>query len=213
MKTCSHYPYPVLSKQHISDLLELSSRPNLFKECLPFSAYTFSDGPWAHLWCRYSYSPQCDPNNWIFQSIRVKLTHDFMQGISDKLEGYLGRDKLSRRLVDLDDFTLTDSPTEFSKAFIDKGANARVPIFFYQQILKFQVSFQVVNIQDEIGLNYIFHDMKRLSIFQDDLKSGFFSVDSCERFRQFIIQCIEKRTEDMLKIRDMHNNRMQPNHV
>eukprot|EP01031_Cornospumella_fuschlensis_P022949 gene22949-27928_t len=188
---------PILSKQQICDLLDLSSRPNLFKDCLPFGAYTFVDGPWLHLWCRFSYSPQLDANSWIFQTIRLKLPQSFLKGISDRLEKHIGTEKLVRRLVDLDKCALTDTSTDFSFAFIDKGANARVPISYYQQILKNQVSFQLLNIQDDEGFNFICSDLKRSNTCQD---TGFFPSESCDKFRQFIVQSIEQRTEEMLQM-------------
>lgn len=76
--------YAVLSKQQIVELLQLQGRLNLFKDCLPYAAYSFKNGPFAHLWVRFGYDPLRDMNSWIFQSFHVKFSNAFLMDVSSK---------------------------------------------------------------------------------------------------------------------------------
>lgn len=75
---------PILSKVQIMDLFGLKHRLNLFKDCLPFAAYTYSNGPFARLYIRFGYDPLRDGNSWIYQTIHCKLSRDFIQEVSKK---------------------------------------------------------------------------------------------------------------------------------
>jgi hypothetical protein len=134
----------VFKKSQLVEILGIKTRQHLFKECLPYVAFTYSNGPYKDLWIRFNYNVTKDPMNRIYQTINVRFQQQFLQTMSDKLVNQLGgRDRLVNKTIDIAMMVIKDAPEEFMHRFIDKGTNARLPLSLFGYVLKLQVQFQV----------------------------------------------------------------------
>jgi hypothetical protein len=191
----------VWNRQQIIELFELATRTNLFKECLPYAAYTYSNGPFSHLWLRFGYDPTHDSHAWIYQHLHCKLQTNFVKNITVRLVNHIGKEKLHKRTIDLDHMILTGGPVEFSHSFIDKGFQARVPISVLSSLIKYQVNYQVHTMRYDSIYQFITSHMKLSKVCHP--LTGWFTCQSIEAFRGFILQFIEQRAQDMIGLTEI----------
>lgn len=75
---------PVLKRSQIVDMLDLGPRQHLMKECLPYAAYTYSNGPFASLWIRYGYDSTAHPSSRIYQTLNCRFPPQYLIKLSDR---------------------------------------------------------------------------------------------------------------------------------
>ena len=73
-----------MSKKQLVELLGLGTKLHQFKETLLFVAYTYSNGPFQHLWIRYGYDLTADPTSRIYQQLICKLNPKFLTEVSNR---------------------------------------------------------------------------------------------------------------------------------
>jgi general transcription factor 3C polypeptide 5 (transcription factor C subunit 1) len=54
----------------------------LFKDCLPYVAFCYSQGPFRGLWARFGYNPRAHPESRLYQSITFRLAPAVFQEVS-----------------------------------------------------------------------------------------------------------------------------------
>lgn len=74
----------VLKRSQIIELLDLGPRQHLFKECLPYAAYTYSNGPFSNLWIRFGYDPSFHPSSRIYQLLNCRFPPQYLMTLSDR---------------------------------------------------------------------------------------------------------------------------------
>jgi hypothetical protein len=75
---------PIITKKQLIEFLGLGGKIHQFKEVLLFAAYTFSNGPFSHLWIQYGYDPTQDPYTKIYQQFICKITPKFLNDSSER---------------------------------------------------------------------------------------------------------------------------------
>jgi hypothetical protein len=75
---------PIITKKQLIEFLGLGGKIHQFKEVLLFAAYTFSNGPFSHLWIQYGYDPSQDPYTKIYQQFICKITPKFLNDSSER---------------------------------------------------------------------------------------------------------------------------------
>ena len=74
----------MLSKPQLVDILGLGTKQHLFKECLPYVAFSYHNGPYQRLWIRYGYNVTEEPTSRIYQIISCKFNIKFLNDVSEK---------------------------------------------------------------------------------------------------------------------------------
>lgn len=74
----------VLSKAQLVEILGLKNKLHLFKECLPYVAYSYSNGPYQRLWIRYGYDVTIEPTSRVYQIITCRFNIKLLNDVSEK---------------------------------------------------------------------------------------------------------------------------------
>jgi hypothetical protein len=187
---------PVLKRSQIIELLDLGPRQHLFKECLPYAAYTYSNGPFSNLWIRFGYDPSFHPSSRIYQLLNCRFPPQYLMTLSDSLADHIGREKINRKMVDLNRMEIIDAPEEFSHRFIDKGAFARLPMSIFGYVCKHQISFQIHTLSDKQLFSFV-QQLQVTNVCTE--QTGWFTDEALVLFRNFICKVIEQRIDTFLQ--------------
>ncbi len=171
-----------MPRSRVVELLAIGHKQHLFKECLPYSGYSTVNGPFLRLWIRFGFDPTIDPISRMYQCVICKFPSEFLLDISNRYEvvcfsnsnfphyifrliNHIGKERCERRMVDLDRMCLTDEPAEFAHVFINKGSNARLPVYCFGNVLKHQVFYQVSSTLNVIVVCHRFLSHQGSSIY------------------------------------------------
>lgn len=112
----------------------------------------------------------------------------------------MGKDRSFRKSVDLDKKALTDLPSEFSHSFIDKGADARMPVLLFGNVLKRQMTIELCR----CTLEETFEFMKKVSVMNTfHHQTGWFSSQTLDALRSYFIELISKLTKEYTQLNDI----------
>lgn len=185
-----------MKRQQLVDILDLGPRQHLFKECLPYAAFTYSNGPYANLWVRHGYDPTADPTARIYQQLNCRFPPQYLKDLSDRLAEHIGRDSVHRKMVELDTMTVVEAPEEFSHRFIDKGAFARLPLSLYGYVCKMQIAFQVHTLSEHSTFQFV-NKLNVANVCAE--QTGWYTEDAVVKFRTYIVDLLGAKTQAFLE--------------
>ena len=133
---------PILSREQIEIILNLQGKVHLFRTCLPYVAYCYSNGPFRKLWIRFNYDPKLNQSSVIYQIISCRISNEAIKDVNDKIIrrfGSIGQDKK----VDLDKLVIEELPMNSVNYLIVNRRSDDPAIFIYTHMLKNQINMQV----------------------------------------------------------------------
>ena len=83
---CSNTSTVVLSKSQLVSMLDIHGHVYLFNDCLPYAAYSYTNGPFKGLWVRYGYDPTALENSGsrIYQVINFRISNVILHDLTKK---------------------------------------------------------------------------------------------------------------------------------